>query len=67
MEELIKFSEENLWQEIWPELTLAMGAVLILLIDLFSSKEKKKGGIFVVLLPYFFRSVYWSIICSITY
>ena len=44
MEELIKFSEENLWQEIWPELTLAMGAVLILLIDLFSSKEKKGGN-----------------------
>ena len=44
MEELIKFSDENLWQEIWPELTLAMGAVLILLIDLFSPKEKKGGN-----------------------
>ena len=25
MEELIKFSEENLWQEIWPELTFGYG------------------------------------------
>ena len=33
MEEFIRFSEENLWTEIWPELTLAMGAVLILLVD----------------------------------
>ena len=45
MEEFIRFSEDNLWTEIWPELTLAMGAVLILLIDLFSSKEKNKGNI----------------------
>ena len=45
MEEFIRFSEENLWAEIWPELTLAMGAVLILLIDLFSSKEKKETNL----------------------
>lgn len=45
MEEFIRFSEDNLWTEIWPEITLAMGAVLILLIDLFSSKEKNKGNI----------------------
>lgn len=52
MEEFIRFSGENLWTEIWPELVLALGAVLVLLMDLFSSKEKKKGnlsGIFAVL------------------
>ena len=42
MEELIGFSQENLWTEIWPELTLAIGAILILLLDLFLSKEKKR-------------------------
>ena len=42
MEEFIRFSEENLWAEIWPELTLAMGAVLILLIDLFFLQRKKR-------------------------
>ena len=55
MEEFIRFSEENLWAEIWPELTLAMGAVLILLIDLFSSKEKKESnlcGTFAVLFQF---------------
>ena len=45
MEELIGFSQENLWTEIWPELTLAMGAILILLFDLFLSKEKKGNNI----------------------
>ena len=55
MEEFIRFSEENLWAEIWPELTLAMGAVLILLIELFSSKEKKESnlcGTFAVLFQF---------------
>jgi NADH-quinone oxidoreductase subunit N len=45
MEELIGFSQENLWTEIWPELTLAIGAILILLFDLFLSKEKKGNNI----------------------
>jgi len=45
MEELIGFSQENLWTEIWPELTLAMGAISILLFDLFLSKEKKGNNI----------------------
>ena len=40
MEAFLKFSSDNLWFEIWPEMTLVLGAVLILLLDLFSSKEK---------------------------
>ena len=39
MDAYLKFSQENIWSEIWPELTLALGAVLILGIELF----KKPG------------------------
>jgi len=38
MEDFLRFSNDNLWSELWPELTLALGAVLILLIQLFSNK-----------------------------
>ena len=44
MEAFLKFSSDNLWFEIWPEMTLVLGAVLILLLDLFSSKEKTYGN-----------------------
>ena len=52
MEAFLIFSEDNLWSEIWPELTLALGAVFILLLDLFSSKKENKRyacGAFAVL------------------
>ena len=45
MEDFLIFSEDNLWSEVWPELTLALGAVIILLVDLFSSKEKNKSNV----------------------
>ena len=39
MEAYLNFSQDNQWFEIWPELTLALGAVLVLTIDLFSKRE----------------------------
>ena len=39
MESYLTFSQENLWFEIWPELVLALGAVLVLGIDLFSKRD----------------------------
>ena len=45
MEAFLVFSADNLWSEIWPELSLAIGAVFILLIDLFSSKKTNKRNI----------------------
>jgi NADH-quinone oxidoreductase subunit N len=35
METYLNFSNANIWSEIWPELALALGALLILGIDLF--------------------------------
>ena len=43
MEEYIKFSEQNLWFEIWPELSLALGAIFILAINLFYKGDNKVG------------------------
>ncbi|MBT3568214.1 MAG: hypothetical protein HN494_05145, partial [Opitutae bacterium] len=33
------FSDSNDWFEVWPELALALGAVLVLGLELFRSKE----------------------------
>ena len=35
MNAFLQFSENNLWGELWPEITLALGAVFVLLVDLF--------------------------------
>ena len=35
METYLNFSNANIWSEIWPELALALAALLILGIDLF--------------------------------
>jgi len=35
MEAFLNFSNSNIWSEIWPEIVLALGAILILGIDLF--------------------------------
>ena len=40
MEIYLNFSNENIWSEIWPELTLALSALLILGIDLFRKSGK---------------------------
>jgi|TARA_B100000212_G_scaffold342341_1_gene328955 NADH-quinone oxidoreductase subunit N len=38
MESFLSFSQDNLWFEIWPECVLALGAVLVLGIDLFGKR-----------------------------
>ena len=39
MNAFLQFSENNLWGELWPEITLALGAVFVLLVDLFSRNK----------------------------
>ena len=53
MEEFIRFSEENLWTEIWPELTLAM-CNSDPLVDHFLQKKKEGNicGTFAVLFQF---------------
>ena len=41
MEAFQIFAEDNMWRQIWPELFLVLGAVLVLLVDLFGSKGKR--------------------------
>ncbi len=43
MEVYLPFSQENLWFEIWPELTLAIGALVVLGINLFSKSDAQSG------------------------
>lgn len=43
MEAFQTFAQENLWYEIWPELVLALGALLVLAINLFSKNDNKSG------------------------
>jgi NADH-quinone oxidoreductase subunit N len=51
METYISFANDNLWSEIWPELWLCLGAILVLGIDLFtkSSGPKVRAGNFAIL------------------
>ena len=46
METYLNFSQDNLWGELWPELSLCLGALLVLGFDLFSksSNAKKRAG-----------------------
>ena len=39
MESYLQFSKDNLWIEIWPELTLALGALVVLGLDLFGRRN----------------------------
>ncbi|MAK46818.1 MAG: NADH-quinone oxidoreductase subunit N [Opitutae bacterium] len=39
------FAEDNMWRQIWPELSLVLGAVLVLLVDLFGPKQQKKSSL----------------------
>ena len=43
MEVYLPFSQQNLWFEIWPELTLAIGALVVLGINLFFESDKQSG------------------------
>ena len=43
MEAYLSFSQENLWYEIWPELSLAIGAIVVLGINLFYKSDSKNG------------------------
>ena len=40
MNSFLTFSNDNIWYEIWPELVLVLGAVIVLSMDLFSKREK---------------------------
>jgi NADH-quinone oxidoreductase subunit N len=54
METYISFAKDNLWSEIWPELSLCFGAILVLGIDLLtkSSVPKVKAGTFAILFQF---------------
>ncbi len=52
METYLKFANDNLWAELWPELSLGLGALLVLGISLFSNSQKKAGD-FAVLFQFF--------------
>ena len=45
MEAFQIFAEDNMWRQIWPELSLVLGAVLVLLVDLFGSKGQKNSSL----------------------
>ena len=51
MEFYFNFAKDNLWGEIWPELTLCLGALIVLALDLFSNSSvgKKRAGQFAIL------------------
>ena len=40
MEHYLNFSNTNIWSEIWPELALALAAIVLLGIDLFRKSDK---------------------------
>ena len=52
MDAYLKFSQENIWSEIWPELTLALSAVLILGIELFKKPGSSSSfcGVFAIVI-----------------
>ena len=43
MEAYLPFSQDNLWYEIWPELALAVGSLVVLGVNLFSKSDSKTG------------------------
>ena len=45
MDNLLQFSQESYWGQIWPEIALVLGAMAILLFDLFrpGNSEKKSN------------------------
>ena len=51
MESYLNFAKDNLWAEIWPELSLCLGALIVLALDLFSNSSvgKKRAGQFAIL------------------
>jgi len=67
MESYLTFSQNNLWIEVWPELTLALGALLVLGIDLFGRRDPgsvKAGSFaiffqFVLLIVHLFDYLLW--------
>jgi NADH-quinone oxidoreductase subunit N len=54
METYLSFANDNLWSEIWPELSLCLGAILVLGIDLFTKSYglKVKAGTFAILFQF---------------
>ena len=54
MEMYIKFANDNLWAELWPELSLGLGAMIVLGINLFSnsSNAQRNAGNFAVLFQF---------------
>ena len=68
MESYLTFSQNNLWIEVWPELTLALGALLVLGIELFGRRDPvsvKAGSFaiffqFVLLIVHLFDYLLWA-------
>ena len=54
MDSYLSFSQDNLWIELWPELALALGALLVLGIDLFGRRdpESVKSGSFAIIFQF---------------
>ena len=54
METYLNFSQDNLWSELWPELSLCLGALFVLALDLFSNSTdaKKRSGSFAILFQF---------------
>ena len=54
METYLNFSQDNLWSELWPELSLCLGALFVLGVDLFSNsaQAKKRAGSFAILFQF---------------
>ena len=59
MESFLTFSEENLWFEIWPEFLLAIGALVVLGINLFFKGDSKSGMSGIVAI--FFQAALFSL------
>ena len=51
METYLNFANDNLWSELWPELTLCIGALFVLGFDLLTSSQlaKKRSGQFAII------------------
>ena len=54
METYLNFSQDNLWSELWPELSLCLGALFVLGVDLFSNsaQAKKRAGSFAIVFQF---------------
>ncbi len=60
MQTYLNFANDNLWSEIWPELCLCLGALVVLGLDLFSNSKKSKirSGNFAILFQFLLLAIH---------